>query len=151
MGHCIQGVVTRSAARLPPGWPAPVPLSQGFFIVPLFEAVLDTIEKKEGGVLPGFTFLDKGLSETLASASVASPLAYLETDYFGGDGCQGAVAYDRGSVIFGPANGDIGPISSALAQIGTVRGDAYDEFEALGLGRFRLMDDFAECEKFKRG
>ena len=141
----------KSAARLPFGWPTPVPLTQRFSIVPLFDAVLDTLEKQEGDVLPGFTFLDKSLSESLASASESSPLVYLETDYFGGAGSQGAVAYDGGSVVFGPAHGDIGPISLALARIGVVRGDAYDEFDALGLGRLRGMDDFAEFGKYEKG
>jgi hypothetical protein len=152
MGHCIQGVVIKTgAAKLPANWPAPVPLAQGFSIVPLFDAVLDAIEKKEGdSPFTGFTFLDKSMSERLSDVSIHTPLVYLETDFFGGAGSQGAVAYDRGRILFGPESGDIGPISSALRQIGVSRGAAYDEFDALGLGRLRGMDDFVEFEKYEK-
>jgi len=75
------------------------------------------------------------------------PLAYLETDYFGGRGRQSAIACDGGQLVFGPESGDTGPVNNALARIGVLRNAVFDEFDVLELGRFREMDNFPGCEE----
>jgi hypothetical protein len=52
-------------------------------------------------------------------------------------------------MIFGPERGEIGPINAALRCIGVVRGAARDEFEAVGLDKFRRMDSFPEADKYE--
>lgn len=70
--------------------------------------------------------------------SARGPVAYVETNYFGGAGDQGACAWRGGVRIYGPRRGlgDDGVINEALVAIGVVpeRGDAFD---ALGLGAWR--------------
>jgi hypothetical protein len=78
------------------------------------------------------------------------PLAYVEADYFGGVGTQGAAVWDSGRLAFGPvfigeavpvpASGT--PISQALARLGVARGGHHDEFEAAGLDRERDTEDW---------
>lgn len=64
--------------------------------------------------------------------SLRGAVAYVETNYFGGAGDQGACAWREGARIYGPRRADEGVINEALAAIGVVRGSG-DEFKALGL------------------
>ena len=87
--------------------------------------------------------------------SKAGSIAYIETEYFGGIGGQCAVVWNQGEVAAGPfresnypANGESvytppsdGAISQALRYLGVSVGDEFDEFDALGLGNFRRVDD----------
>jgi hypothetical protein len=84
------------------------------------------------------------------------PLAYVQTDYEGGPGVQSAVAWDGGPVVFGPlASGDVdgatstpileGAINRAVRLLGVPRGNAIDEFDALGLGRHRINGDWRDA------
>ena len=154
MGHCIQGIIAKttaiSVAELPDGWPTPVALSQGYSIIPMFDAVLDGIAKEQGdGVFDGFTFLDGNLQERLKLFSKGFSLVYLETDYFGGNGSQGAIACESGQIVFGPESGKIGPINKALSRIGVSRSWTLDEFDALALGKLCGMDDFSDFAKYE--
>jgi hypothetical protein len=79
-------------------------------------------------------------------------LAYLEADYFGGTGSQSAQVWDDGHVTLGPLHlaenqphpptGT--PISRALQRLGVDKGNHYDEFDAVGLGRHRDTDDWLD-------
>jgi hypothetical protein len=105
------------------------------------------------GPLP-FELLER-LTSALADLAVEQsrrfPLAYIETEYFGGTGTQAAVAWQSGGVVFGPEQSKsewldgqfTAPplldkaINRAARLIGVDRGTALDEFAALGLGRHR--------------
>ena len=87
--------------------------------------------------------------------SVKAPLAYVETEYFGGAGFQGAVVWANGQMIFGPAlTGDgedfqtddlpDGAINIALRKLGVLRGNSHDEFDAIGLGKHRDNESWIE-------
>lgn len=74
----------------------------------------------------------------------------LEAEYFGGIGTQGAQVWDGGTVVLGPlhlAEGEPfppggSPISRALRRLGTVKHGHLDEFDAVGLGRHRVTDEW---------
>ena len=69
------------------------------------------------------------------------PLAYIETDYFGGVGEQNAVVAVEGRVVIGPESGS-NVINKALQVIGVRRlSPALDEFDALGLDCLLDNDD----------
>jgi hypothetical protein len=80
------------------------------------------------------------------------PVAYIQTDYHGGTGSQCAIVWRDGAVSSGPLEtvdkqGSITPlreraINRAVMELGVERGDARDEFEALGLNRHRDNDDW---------
>lgn len=74
-------------------------------------------------------------------------IAYIETDYFGGNGDQGAVAWSNEQLIMAPVRGRRGPIDRALALLGVQRVWGQDEFATTGLDRLRYMDDWEEFEE----
>jgi hypothetical protein len=82
-------------------------------------------------------------------------LAYVETEYFGGRGFQGAVVWANGQLIFGPAlTGDRedfqtdnlpdNAINIALRILGVLKGNSHDEFDAIGLGKHRNNEGWIE-------
>lgn len=81
--------------------------------------------------------------------SATSPVVYFETDYFGGPGVQAAAAWKDGKILFRPTKSDSisvsrdEPINSALRAIGVVHDPKQlDEFDTVGLGRFRDNEDW---------
>ncbi|WP_340687362.1 hypothetical protein LCL61_14860 [Amycolatopsis coloradensis] len=86
----------------------------------------------------------------LAECSEHGAVAYVEAEYFGGAGTQSAQVWDGGERVLGPlhlAEGEAAPaggspISQALRRLGVVKGDHFDEFDAVGLGRHRDTRDW---------
>ncbi len=72
-------------------------------------------------------------------------MAYVETDYFGGVGGQGAAVYSDRQVIMEPEWGESGSINRALKMIGVKRNLLGDRFSALGLGAYRSNDDLTDA------
>ena len=85
---------------------------------------------------------------------MAGDVAYLEADIFGGTGTQATVLWRNGEVCLGPVSGEFTataphpsssrqwPFNQALRELGVDRGDAFDEFDAVGLGRWRHTEDW---------
>jgi len=72
-------------------------------------------------------------------------VALIETDYFGGSGGQSAKLFLNGKIIF--KNEDdysisTNPINSVLKQIGVTRLVPNDEFDTIGLSKYRSNKDF---------
>lgn len=107
-----------------------------------------------------FRYLSSKLFQIGREFSKKTPVAYVETDYYGGTGFQCAVAWHEGHISFYPAVGGReegfqmdgnhrDPINDMLSIIG-VNGYLMedeselpkDEFEELGLGKFRDNDDW---------
>jgi hypothetical protein len=70
--------------------------------------------------------------------------AVIETDYAGGAGTQSAVVYDGSNVLMEPKEADRGPINEALRLLGVKPTPGRDEFEAIGLHKWRRFDDAFE-------
>jgi len=68
-------------------------------------------------------------------------LAYVEAEFFGGDGTQASAVFVDGKSA-GPILIDAYAINSALAEIGVRRLDKTDEFAALGLDKHRNTEDW---------
>lgn len=91
----------------------------------------------------------------VAAASLHGPIAYLETDYFGGVGMQLAAFWRDGGLVIDlitESNKQIqerSPINCVLRELGVVALDGQDEFTVQGLGQYRSHDDIfrraAEC------
>jgi hypothetical protein len=157
MGHHIRGFIaaegdlrraatTLSGARV-------VPLRLGFGFLPLTNELVGPDEPTP------FEHLDRLTARLGAWAEEQSrlfSLAYIETDYFGGDGWQAAMAWAEGRVVFGPVlTTDLhqggkfiptplleGAINRAVRHLGVDRGAARDEFDALGLGGHRSNESW---------
>lgn len=120
------------------------PLGQGFALVPITVALARELKPAapeiHASIMPDMA---PGLISLALRMSVRGPVAFISTEYFGGQGGQDAVAWSSGDVIFSPESegyDDAWPnsaISQALRAIGVVAAQGQDEFDTLGLGRHR--------------
>lgn len=133
-----------------------VTLTQGLGLIPLSDDSLDAVHAVYGGdvEVPGFEQLVGGIVSCACELSKESPVVYLETEYFGGAGGQAAALFRGGALVFAhpsidDSDGTMNPqaeyaIDVALRELGVVKGDAFDEFAAIGLDRHRLTEDWEE-------
>ncbi|PSJ43443.1 hypothetical protein [Allosphingosinicella deserti] len=132
-------------------------------IVPLDEQRLDVLAMSEEGPLEGFTYLTATMAGEIAKALNGGRALYIETDYFGGMGGQSAALFESGGLAWTDNESNLtpapepswfsrlvhgqdnqrrkSPISSGLARLGVLPEGDSDEFDRLGLGRFRSLDD----------
>lgn len=124
-----------------------VELKQSLFLLPMVDELYDALPNADSATeINGdfhFKFLSPKLIATLTEASKEESVAYVETEYFGGLGDQGAIVAKEGRIAFGPTDGD-GSINSALRLIGVKKGLARDEFDAVGLDKFRSNEDWLD-------
>jgi hypothetical protein len=132
MGYTLQAIVGDST-DLRSGLPGftVIDLAQGKGLVPISEAVRERYE---------IPFLEFG-SDTIPEGiiSLVKPLkkaAYLEAEFFGGEGGQSSAAWEDGRLVFGPVSTK-DAINQALRFLGVEKKKSHDEFDALGLGRHR--------------
>jgi hypothetical protein len=134
---------------------AAVELSQGYGLVLITPAVFDRL----GGAQPDHSAIPsgscpRGIEALARRVSRVGPIAYLEAEMSSGTGTQAMVVWRQGEVWLGPVPTKFGrpppgPASSpqwafnqALRELGVARGEAFDEFEALSLGRHRHTEDW---------
>jgi hypothetical protein len=133
------------------------PLVQGFSLLPITEALAKELaayqpETKAALTKPIQQFSD-GLHALAIDISHHSPVAYITTYYFGGQGGQDALVWDKGSLRFSPTTQGYdqswpsSPISQALSAIGVVAEKGMDEFDTVGLGKHRETHRWAESVK----
>jgi len=154
MAHYVKGLIARrDTLRLLEdefrGQPS-FDLAAGFAFLPLDHENLDDIlGLHEGKKTVGeFMYLTQYLAEHLCAASRSGELAYVETEYHGGIGGQGAAVFRDGSIVFGPEWRERDSINKALSEIGFLcRPDQVDEFAAIGLMKYRSNEDFRESVK----
>ncbi|HEU4453449.1 MAG TPA: hypothetical protein VFR81_10325 [Longimicrobium sp.] len=148
MSHSISGFVARAdvlragTAHLRSAYVAS--LGQGFGFVPVTEEV----DEETGGRTVAYEQFYR-LTDALARLGAAmsrggGAVAYVETDYFGGTGEQAAIVWKDGRIYSGPEKSRIGAVSDALRRLGAEKGDAHDEFDAIGLSRHRHNDGWIE-------
>ncbi|MEM9861578.1 MAG: hypothetical protein AAF938_08190 [Myxococcota bacterium] len=85
---------------------------------------LNAVHPSDGGRprVDGFDHLGGGLVSLLCLLSEHAPVAYIETEYFGGAGTQSAAAYLDGEEAFAEGGVEAGhPINRALQMIGVHR------------------------------
>ena len=129
MGHEIQGIVFRKdlvakARQLIPRGTC-VSLAKDLCFVPV---------------------TDKRLSASVERVAIelsrGGAVAYVETEYHGGTGAQSSVVWRNGAVTLPARTAEVGPINEALVLLGVNRQDSQDEFDTVGLGRYRSNDDW---------
>jgi hypothetical protein len=124
-----------------------VELSGGWLAIPMEDKLYGPIEAAfPGAKRPSQLDLSPlGLEEAMIEATrEGGGLAYIETDYWGGTGGQSAMAVVDGRVRAQPerSRGAGGPINSALRAIDVERQGEMDEFDTIGLGERRTMEDY---------
>jgi len=122
-----------------------IELSQGLFLLPIFDGLFDESRRSNADAYTfedfQFEFLSPAIIALLIEASQEETVAYIGTEYHGGAGNQGAVVARAGTIVLAPIVGD-DTINSALRLLGATKGLAYDEFDAVGLSRFRSNEDW---------
>jgi len=128
-------------------------LGQGLGLVPMTRALFDEVRSSAEGD-PRFEpaqLFPPGFEVVLADWSVVDSVVYVEAEYFGGVGSQFAAVWRDGALALGPlvlAEDDprpapgMSPISQALRYLGVSADGHYDEFDAIGLGRHRGVEDW---------
>ncbi|MFD5161599.1 hypothetical protein ACFWMJ_26555 [Streptomyces hawaiiensis] len=122
-----------------------VPMGQGLSLLPMTDALFETVADGSGTGALGFRRLPRGFEKALALWSAGGPVAYVEAEYFGGVGDQRAAVWDGGTIALAPLHVDEGepfpsagsPISQALRRLGVVASVGEDEFSAVRLDRHR--------------
>lgn len=152
MGHSVHLIIGRgeAVAAFLRQWPVAraVDLESGWRAIPVDQPLHDAIEAAYPGAERPLE-LDVsplGVERALVAATEAGGgLAYVETEYFGGAGGQSAMACVDGREVVSPerAGSGGGAINHALRAIGVVRSAEHDEFDTIGLGSRRSMDDYA--------
>lgn len=151
MGHTIRAIVgaPEEIARVASiaECPAPTKLAFGLEIVPLGYEQFDRLTALQPGKYLEGTYLSEGLQNALIIAAGAGRLAYIETNYFGGTGSQAAAVFAAGAITVRASIpvgrepiGRDGPINTALRALGVEASAGEDEFDTVGLGRFRDLE-----------
>ena len=136
MAFTLQALIGDSAEvkRAAPVGSLIVALPQAKALCPLTKSV-----RSEHGIsfLP---LTEEGLDDvpTAIEALVrqSKKIAYVEAEYFGGDGTQASAIWEEGRLVFGPLVAS-DAINQALRLLGVLKEKESDEFEALSLGRHR--------------
>lgn len=114
----------------------------GLTILPITGEFYDSIDfRGMHTCYPHFLYLNEGFNELLREVSLSGDLAYIETDYFGGLGGQGAAAYAKGEVRMPPTWSEHGAINRALRHLGLKWSIFGDQFKRLGLEEYRDTED----------
>ena len=93
--------------------------------------------------------LPQGFAICTSAVEGQFPCVYVQTNYFGGFGTQGAKAWDKdGKEIYNLFQDEEGeafgthPINEALKLLGVERTSEMDEFDSINLGHCRENEDF---------
>ncbi len=144
MAYTIQAIITKEAvsslySRPGLSW---ITLSQSMTLAPLGTSFC------EQNSIPFLPFSDEGLegipaqiAEICQAISLNGKVAYIEAEFHGGEGGQAAILWNNGKI-----KGEIivaeDAINQALKYLDVKNINCRDEFEALGLGRYRNTDDW---------
>lgn len=131
-------------------------LPQGLALLPVTHALAVELDSHPGNARP--TILEElsaGTAVLATDISRATPVAFVTTFYFGGQGGQDAMVWFGGELIFSPSSTPYSgvwpnsPISRALRILGVTPEDGKDEFDTIGLGNFRTTEKWAESSRTK--
>lgn len=145
MGYYLQAVIARQnvleAHTGDFSSVALVPLACNLGLVPLTDELFDEI----GATVDSGRFykLTPAVIAWAQAISAAGPVAYVEADFFGGTGGQGAVAWERGSELLSPTH-SAEAINQALRLLGVRRSALHDEFDMVGLPRHRDTSEWLD-------
>jgi len=117
-------------------------------MVPLAEDLVSEIQKTAAvpsgtSVAGAFEFLSPGVEAWAQVLSADAVLAYVETEYVGGEGFERAGVWSRGAMALGPLEG-AGSINQALRALGVQPAAGIEEFELVGLSRHRSLDEWLQ-------
>jgi hypothetical protein len=89
-----------------------------------------------------FRRLSRPAARLAQQASHGQRLAYVEAEYFGGEGDQASIVWEAGSIVSGPSHGQ-NAINDALRCLGVQAAPGKDEFDTVGLGQWRSTEEWS--------
>ena len=121
-----------------------VDIGQGLNLVPLTDELYDQINNfKVSPSVDKFEYLTTNIEQEILSAIGDRKFAYVEAEYFGGNGGQSTIVWNNGKreklLAFGQNR-----INQVLIDFGIVASKGQDEFSTLGLDRHRQTKDWIE-------
>lgn len=165
MGHHINALIgseqTLASLAAKFGRPEATKIVSDLWILPLDEQRMDALAMSAEPSFDGFTYLRPQLADAIGKALGEGIALYIETEYFGGMGGQGAALFENGKLIWHRSESTFqtekpkplfarlfgtqktpskSPISEGLACLGVVAPNGDDEFDSAGLARFRSME-----------
>lgn len=146
MGHRIIAIIGKNntVKNIADFWhyAEAIELHQGYSMIfltgELFDDITELYNEEDNLDCSELDFLTTSVFHFLQDYSVNSQLVYIETDYFGGYGTQAGVLFENGKMINSPVC-EAGIINKLLESIGVLKYRGKDEFDSLGLGRYRSM------------
>ena len=108
-------------------------------MIPITDELWEEIESSDA--IEGFNKLSVEIEQWAQQISNTGSVAYIEAEFFGGTGGQGAIAWNDGSRTFGPTH-EQHAINLVLKTFRINANDAHDEFDAIGLGQHRDTRDW---------
>lgn len=144
MGQSINAFIGKDnvIAKLADDWikANAVVLKQGYSMVCLTDELFDDITElsdvDDDLECPELTLFTHAICDIMQEYSRRAMLAYIETDCGGGVGTQAGVLFENGDIIIKPTDGK-GNINAILHKLGVYCESGRDEFDSLGLGRYR--------------
>jgi hypothetical protein len=146
--HCIRvsigaiDVIAPMRERLPAAVLCPLP--QGFALVPITDRLADALDNDAHATADVPPAKAHDMVALASALSMRGPVVWAATRFFGGAGGQQAVVWRDGQVVLEIVEDEDdraawpdSPISRGLLYIGVVAAAGEDEFDALGLGRYR--------------
>ena len=126
----------------------PIRLAAGLSMVPLSEQLLAEIHESAtlaagASVAGSFEFLSPQVETWARSISRDGCIAYIETEYIGGEGYERSAVWVDGKIALGPLDAP-GAINGALRALGVRAAPGTEEFHLVGLDRHRTLDDWLQ-------
>jgi hypothetical protein len=120
-------------------------IEQGFVLIPVNKSFQQEFGIETFGVIEQRNLSLAGITSFGTLASKIGKVAYIEAEFFGGEGMQGAVMFDHG-IIFSGTLKSKSAINMALKFLGVSKLSYGDEFEAIGLGKYRKTEDWIKLK-----
>lgn len=142
MAYLIQAFISKD------GNPNLLPLSipylalvQGFVLAPVNKNFRDRFNLSIFPLLEGDNTGLLALSSVGCLVSENAKVAYIEAEFFGGDGMQASMVFENGKITLDKTVSR-NAINSALHYLGVEKLTYIDEFEALRLGKYRNTEQW---------
>jgi hypothetical protein len=120
-----------------------IPLGQEIAIVPITRAFFEEVtgDAMATGEATdrcyGFRCLSRPLAALAERLSRIGLIGYIEAEFWGGVGTQWGIVWEHEKVTIGPYCHDLDAINKVLRKLGVQVAGANDEFDSIGLGRYR--------------
>lgn len=158
--HWVQALITSEelateAHRLVPSLVV-CSLPQGLALVPMTQEAEEALAESEFArsepTPPLAEEMAVGIAALAAKLSTRGLVVYAATFLHGGTGGQDALVWEAGELILSlhddednPSAWPNSPISRALRRVGVKTQQGQDEFDAIGLGKHRSNESWAEA------